>query len=151
MVGICLSAVFSCQVRISFFKKKFQATSEWTLDYPPFFAWFEYVLSHVAKYFDKEMLVVQNLNYSSPATVLFQRLSVIFMDSFLIYAVREYVNTLRCLFSGIEKDNIYLKKIIFSVSLYQRAINKLDSVQRINESIDGFALPSCVLDLVVIL
>ncbi|KAF7237898.1 putative dolichyl pyrophosphate Glc1Man9GlcNAc2 alpha-1,3-glucosyltransferase [Varanus komodoensis] len=68
------------------------ATSEWTLDYPPFFAWFEYVLSHVAKHFDKEMLVIQNLNYSSPATVLFHRLSVIFADLLFIYAAREYVD-----------------------------------------------------------
>uniref|UniRef100_A0A8D2JDM5 Alpha-1,3-glucosyltransferase n=1 Tax=Varanus komodoensis TaxID=61221 RepID=A0A8D2JDM5_VARKO len=67
----------------------YEATSEWTLDYPPFFAWFEYVLSHVAKHFDKEMLVIQNLNYSSPATVLFHRLSVIFADLLFIYAARE--------------------------------------------------------------
>ncbi|XP_057677322.1 probable dolichyl pyrophosphate Glc1Man9GlcNAc2 alpha-1,3-glucosyltransferase isoform X2 [Corythoichthys intestinalis] len=35
------------------------------------------------------MLVVENLNYSSPATNLFQRLSVIFTDVVFIYAARE--------------------------------------------------------------
>lgn len=64
-------------------------TSEWTLDYPPLFAWFEYGLSHIAKYFDKEMLVVQHLNHNTPATILFQRLSVICTDIVFIYAVKE--------------------------------------------------------------
>ncbi|XP_061659668.1 probable dolichyl pyrophosphate Glc1Man9GlcNAc2 alpha-1,3-glucosyltransferase isoform X1 [Syngnathoides biaculeatus] len=70
-------------------------TSKWTLDYPPLFAWFEFGLSHVARHFDKKMLAVDNLNYASPATVLFQRLSVIFFDLLFIYAARECCRCVR--------------------------------------------------------
>ncbi|XP_062867306.1 probable dolichyl pyrophosphate Glc1Man9GlcNAc2 alpha-1,3-glucosyltransferase isoform X2 [Trichomycterus rosablanca] len=41
------------------------------------------------------MLVVQNLNYASPATVLFQRLSVIVTDLIFIYAVKECCKCVR--------------------------------------------------------
>ncbi|KAM9333447.1 dolichyl pyrophosphate Glc1Man9GlcNAc2 alpha-1,3-glucosyltransferase [Pholidichthys leucotaenia] len=64
-------------------------TSQWTLDYPPLFAWFEFGLSQAARHFDSDMLRVENLNCASPPTVLFQRLSVIVTDLLFIYAARE--------------------------------------------------------------
>ncbi|KAJ0179334.1 hypothetical protein K1T71_005046 [Dendrolimus kikuchii] len=70
----------------------YENTSEWTLDYPPFFAWLEYGLSFVAKMFDPAMLHVNNLNYKSEQTVLFQRLSVIVLDFIYVISAKSCSN-----------------------------------------------------------
>jgi len=61
----------------------YEKTSEWTLDYPPFFAAFEWLLSQPAALIDNGMVDLNSLNYSSWATVSFQRATVIISELLL--------------------------------------------------------------------
>lgn len=64
----------------------YEDRSEWTLDYPPFFAWFEWILSLAASRIDPEMTKVDNIGYASAEAVIFQRLTVIVSEVLLAYA-----------------------------------------------------------------
>ncbi|KAF4350501.1 hypothetical protein F8388_014962 [Cannabis sativa] len=63
-------------------------TSPWTLDYPPFFAYFERFLSIFAKLIDPQIVDLQKgLNYNSNTVIYFQRITVIVSDLCLVYGV----------------------------------------------------------------
>lgn len=59
-------------------------TSEWTLDYPPLFAWFERLLACGGERVEPQMLTLSAVPYVSAATVAYQRCSVIAFDLLLL-------------------------------------------------------------------
>ncbi|KAK9462896.1 glycosyl transferase [Lipomyces oligophaga] len=72
----------------------FEDLSEWTLDYPPFFAYFEWLLSQAARYLDPEMVEVSNLLYRSSQTIYFQRSSVIVSEFVLVYGLQSFISSI---------------------------------------------------------
>jgi alpha-1,3-glucosyltransferase len=69
--------------------------SEWTLDYPPFFAYFEWVLSHLCPASvveDGALDLVAKGSYGMP-TIAYQRITVIVSEILLFVACQWYVNS----------------------------------------------------------
>lgn len=70
-----------------------ESTSQWTLDYPPLFAWFELLLAQVAALVDPEMLSLRPSAYESQTCVVFQRASVVLADIVLVAGLMLYALT----------------------------------------------------------
>jgi len=57
------------------------------LDYPPFFAYFEKVMSIPAYWIDPRVVDLQNLNYDSWSVIAYQRSTVILTELVLGWAL----------------------------------------------------------------
>ncbi|XP_023291817.2 probable dolichyl pyrophosphate Glc1Man9GlcNAc2 alpha-1,3-glucosyltransferase isoform X1 [Lucilia cuprina] len=94
----------------------YDKTSQWTLDYPPFFAYFEWLLAQVAKFVDPKMLQLTNLNYASEECKHFQRISVMVMDLVFCWGVKRCINALGRM--GFKVQKLWAEAILlFNVGL----------------------------------
>lgn len=124
-------------------------TSPWTLDYPPFFAWFELALAKMAIYFDPGMLKVTNLNYSSEMTILFQRLSVIITDVVFALGARKCANRIDSITSVRAQTGTLSKNHILMILLLSNA--GLFMVDHIHFQYNGFLFGILLLSIAAIM
>lgn len=69
-------------------------SSKWTLDYPPLFAYFEYVLANLLHPLDPGITDFQNHNYQSTRCLYLMRTTVLVVHILYIYAVLHLSHTL---------------------------------------------------------
>lgn len=99
-------------------------TSEWTLDYPPFFAYFEYLLSLFAARIDPDLVRISATPIFTSSIVSFQRASVIVSDVVLFYAIYAYctswpsVTTTELVFSRYKRFVVMLLTVFDAGLLY---------------------------------
>ncbi|KAH8106117.1 glycosyltransferase family 57 protein [Cristinia sonorae] len=69
----------------------YDTTSEWTLDYPPFFAYFEKLLSIPASLIDPKIVDLDNLGYDALPAVLYQRTTVVVTELLLGFVLLRFI------------------------------------------------------------
>ncbi|CAD5234564.1 unnamed protein product [Bursaphelenchus xylophilus] len=106
----------------------FEDTSIWTLDYPPFFAYFELFLSYLASLFDKDILIIQKDALLTPNVLLFQRLSVIFSDIVFYIGCYSCANAVVSSLNIGAKKSVTLRNCLFILLALNPALILLDNV-----------------------
>ena len=115
----------------------FDSGSIWTLDYPPLFAYMEYILGMISKLFDKNITVLSNYNYGNWSCKCYQRSTVLIGDILLFFALKKLSTSLKLsnkqsfnfriaiqLFAGLVYiDNIHFQynTILFSIFFFSIA------------------------------
>ena len=90
IIGPCKNKIMLKKLLwLSLYFQSYLSTSEWTLDYPPFFAHFEHFLAIIASKLklDPLLLKISAEPISNPSIVLFQKTTVIVTDFVLLLGV----------------------------------------------------------------
>jgi alpha-1,3-glucosyltransferase len=65
----------------------FYSDNKWTLDYPPLFAYMEYILGKISKLIDPNITNLQKINYDSSVCKFFMRSTVLIGDIVLFFSI----------------------------------------------------------------
>ena len=66
----------------------FYSDNKWTLDYPPLFAYMEYILGKISKIIDPNITNLKKYNYDSIKCKFFMRSTVLLGDLFLFFSIK---------------------------------------------------------------
>ena len=113
----------------------------WTLDYPPLFAYMEFILGMISKLFDENITDLKKINYSSDTCKFYMRCTVLIGDFLMFYSLKKLSNNLNLStknltiligsiqgFAGlIIVDNIHFQYNAILFSLFFLSINYIIS------------------------
>uniref|UniRef100_A0A914ZGL2 Alpha-1,3-glucosyltransferase n=1 Tax=Panagrolaimus superbus TaxID=310955 RepID=A0A914ZGL2_9BILA len=118
--------------------------SQWTLDYPPFFAYFEKTLSFIAEAVDKDILTLQEEPFLTDSVLIFQRVSVVAVDLLFIAACAIAAEALINLNQwGKGSINIRRKFALFITLVFTPSLILLDNIHfQYNSMLYGILLLS---------
>uniref|UniRef100_A0A914WRZ4 Alpha-1,3-glucosyltransferase n=1 Tax=Plectus sambesii TaxID=2011161 RepID=A0A914WRZ4_9BILA len=95
----------------------FENTSIWTLDYPPFFAWFEKGIAQSAPLVDKGMLTIQAEPYFNHRTLNFHRLTVVIADLLFVLATFRLLKVLDRQEPKLSENRGRLRRFVLGILL----------------------------------
>ncbi|KAE9552484.1 hypothetical protein FO519_004297 [Halicephalobus sp. NKZ332] len=120
----------------------FNNVSQWTLDYPPFFAYFEKGLAFFAGVVDRSMLTIQSEPLMNDSVLIFQRFSVILVDLIYIAASAVVSESLINFQIGLNQNLLLrIKFALFCVLAFNPSLIILDNIHfQYNSMLNGVLL-----------
>ena len=98
----------------------FYSDNKWTLDYPPLFAYMEYILGKISKIIDSNISNLNKFNYDSIKCKIYMRITVLLGDLFLFFSLKNFCKIINLNF------NRYLI-LIFSI-LFNSGLVIVDNI-----------------------
>ena len=92
----------------------FYSKNKWTLDYPPLFAYMEYILGKISTFIDEDITNLKKVNYDSTKCIIFMRSTVLLGDLFLFFSLKYFSKVINL---NLNKYLLLIFSILFNSGL----------------------------------